>query len=109
MVVIILERVPPSLRGELSRWLIEPKPGVFIGHVSALVREKLWEKCCRAKRAGGVIQAWSTNNEQRFAIRTYGLTKRRVMELDGVQLMMTPHQLPDQPSPAAEVSAEPEP
>ena len=32
MVVIILEKVSASLRGELSRWLIEPKPGVFIGH-----------------------------------------------------------------------------
>lgn len=102
MVVIILERVPPALRGELSRWLVEPKPGVFIGHVSALVREKLWEKCCRSARPGGVIQAWSTNNEQRFAVRTFGLTKRQVMDLDGVQLMMTLHHLP-----AAEVSAEP--
>ena len=91
MVVIILEKVSPSLRGELSRWLIEPKPGIFLGHVSAMVREKLWEKCCRQARGGGVVQAWSTNTEQRFAIRTYGRTKRQVMELDGVQLMMTPH------------------
>ena len=59
MVVIILEKVSASLRGELSRWLIEPKPGVFIGHVSAMVRDKLWEKCCRGARGGGVIQAWS--------------------------------------------------
>lgn len=91
MVVIILERVSPSMRGELSRWLTEPKPGVFIGHVSALVRDKLWEKCCRGARGGGVIQAWSTNNEQRFEIRTFGRTKRQVMDMDGVQLMMTPH------------------
>ena len=26
MVVMILENVPPSLRGELTRWLIEPRP-----------------------------------------------------------------------------------
>ena len=103
MVVIILEKVSPSLRGELSRWLIEPKPGVFLGHVSATVREKLWEKCCRAARGGGVVQAWSTNTEQRFAIRTYGRTKRQVMDLDGVQLMLTPHR----PAPP-EVSAEEE-
>src|SRR5690606_26639342 len=104
MIVIILERVSPALRGELSRWLIEPKPGVFIGHVSALVREKLWEKCCRSARTGGVIQAWSTNNEQRFAIRTYGLTTRQVVDLDGVQLMLTPHKL----SPVSEVSRDEE-
>ena len=102
IVVIILEKVSASLRGELSRWLIEPKPGVFIGHVSAMVRDKLWEKCCRGARGGGVIQAWSTNNEQRFTMRTYGRTKREVMDLDGVQLAMTPHRLPP------EVSAESE-
>ncbi len=95
MVVVVLESVPPGLRGELSRWLIEPKPGVFIGDVSALVRDKLWLKCCQAKRTGGVIQAWSTNSEQGFAIRTFGRTKRAVVELDGVQLMLTPHRLPD--------------
>lgn len=94
MVVIILEKVPPSLRGDLSRWLVEPKPGIFIGHVSAMVRDKLWEKCCRNAKTGGVIQAWSTNNEQRFAIRTYGRTKRQVMDIDGVQLMAVPHHLP---------------
>ena len=93
MVVIILEKVSPSLRGELSRWLVEPKAGIFIGHVSAIVREKLWEKCCRSAKTGGVVQAWSTNNEQRFAIRTYGRTKRQVMDLDGVQLPMVPHQI----------------
>ena len=104
MVVVVLESVPPGLRGELSRWLIEPKSGVFIGDVSALVRDKLWEKCCRAKRTGGVIQAWSTNTEQGYAIRTNGRTQREVVEFDGVQLMLTPHRRP-----AGEVSTEGEP
>ena len=103
MVVVVLESVPPGLRGELSRWLIEPKSGVFIGDVSALVRDKLWEKCCRAKRTGGVIQAWSTNTEQGYAIRTYGRTQREVVEFDGVQLMLTPHRRP-----VGEVSTEDE-
>ena len=40
MLVMILEKVPPSLRGELSRWTIEPKTGIFVGKVSAMVRER---------------------------------------------------------------------
>ena len=44
MVVMILERVPRSLRGELTRWLVEVDTGVFVGRVSAAVRELLWEK-----------------------------------------------------------------
>lgn len=87
MVVMILEKTPESLRGELTRWLIEPHPGVFIGHVSGMVRDKLWEKCTEAKRTGGIVQAWSTNNEQRFTIRMAGDTRRRIVDLDGLQLV----------------------
>ena len=90
MVVIILESVSPSLRGELTRWLIEPHAGTFVGHVSAMVREKLWEKCCRARREGGVIMVWSTNNEQRFAILMHGCTKRRLVDYEGIRLICKP-------------------
>jgi CRISPR-associated protein Cas2 len=90
MIVMILEKVTTSLRGELTRWLIEPHPGVFVGHVNAMVRDRLWDKCCKARRAGGVIQAWSTNTEQRFQIRIAGETKRDVVELEGLQLIRVP-------------------
>ena len=87
MVVIILENVPVSLRGELTRWLIEPHSGVFVGHVSAMVRDRLWDKCCRHVRLGGAVQAWSTNNEQRFSIRTFGETKRSIVDFEGLHLV----------------------
>lgn len=87
MVVMILEKVPAGVRGELTRWLIEPHPGVFIGHVNAMVRDKLWEKCCEAKRTGGVFQAWSTNTEQKLQMRVAGATRRSVIDLEGLQLV----------------------
>lgn len=90
MVVIILEKAPVGLRGELTRWLIEPHPGVFVGHVSALVRDRLWQKCCTGAQGGGVVQLWSTNNEQRFQVRTSGVTRREVVNFDGLQLVRLP-------------------
>ncbi len=88
MLVMILENVPTSLRGELTRWLIEPKPGVFVGHVSALVRERLWEKCIKQRNGqGGLIQIWSTNTEQRFDIRTWGETDRVPVNVEGIWLI----------------------
>jgi len=87
MLVMVLENVSPSLRGELTRWLIEPKPGVFVGHVSALVRDRLWEKCNKQRDSGGVIQIWSTNTEQRFDIRTQGDVDRRPVNFEGVWLI----------------------
>ena len=44
MVTFIVEAAPDSLYGELTRWLLEPKHGVFVGNVNAMVREKLWKK-----------------------------------------------------------------
>ena len=41
MVVMLMEKVPKSVRGELTRWLIELRSGVFVGNISALVRDKL--------------------------------------------------------------------
>jgi CRISPR-associated protein Cas2 len=87
MVVMILEKVPTSLRGELSRWMVEPHPGVFIGHLSGMVRDRLWDKCCQQVRDGGVFQAWSTNNEQRYMMRLFGETQRRLVDFEGLYLV----------------------
>lgn len=90
MDVFILEKVPISLRGELTRWMIEVKTGVYVGHVSARVRDKLWIKCIQNKRIGGVIQLWSTNTEQHFKIRMEGDTSRIIVEEEGLQLIKIP-------------------
>ncbi|KAA3664941.1 MAG: type I-E CRISPR-associated endoribonuclease Cas2 [Chloroflexi bacterium] len=93
MIIMILEKVPIGLRGELSRWLLEPRAGVFVGQVSALVRDKLWEKCCNHKKTGGILQIWSTNTEQRFQMRADGDTSRQIIECEGLQLIQIPHNL----------------
>lgn len=90
MVVIILKKAPARLRGELTRWLLEPEPGVFVGHVNAVVRDLLWEKCCEKNVSGGVLQMWTTNNEQHYTMRMFGDTRRAVIDLDGVKLIKEP-------------------
>jgi CRISPR-associated protein Cas2 len=90
MVVMILESVSASARGELTRWLLEPYPGIFVGHVSAMVRDKLWEKCCKSRGNGGIFQIWSTNTEQHYKMRMNGKTRRSIVELEGLQLVKIP-------------------
>lgn len=87
MVVIILEKVPKTLRGELSRWMLEVGTGVFVGSVSALVRDLLWEKCVAKKTAGRCCLLYRTNNEQGFAVRTHGDTTRTLVDFDGLTLV----------------------
>lgn len=90
MIVMILENVTTGLRGELTRWLIEPKTGVYVGDVSARVRDLLWEKCQSKMKDGGLIQLWNTNNEQNFNIRMTGNTGREVVEIEGLNLIRIP-------------------
>ena len=90
MVVMVLERVPASLRGELTRWLLEPKAGVFIGRVSAMVREKLWEHVSTKLKGGAGMLIYNTDTEQGFAIRMIGDTSRLVEDFDGLSLIRIP-------------------
>lgn len=90
MVVMILERVPTGLRGELTRWFLEPKAGVFVGRVSGMVRDRLWEKACGKAKGGGCILMHSSNTEQGFQIRTCGETARSIEDFEGLFLVRRP-------------------
>jgi CRISPR-associated protein Cas2 len=60
---------------------------VFVGRVSALVREKLWGLACEKAGTGAVTLAYHTDNEQGFALRTAGRTSRAVIDLEGLLLV----------------------
>jgi len=87
MMVMILERVPPSLKGELSRFLVEVTTGVYVGHASGLVRDLLWDKCVKYVFRGRCYQLYRTNNEQGFEIRMHGDSERAILDFDGLHLM----------------------
>ena len=55
MVVLILEDARPALRGLLSRWLIEPRAGVFVGRLSARVRDRLWKRVVTSGKVQGAL------------------------------------------------------
>jgi CRISPR-associated protein Cas2 len=89
MVVLILQRVTPSLRGELTSWLLQPHTGLFIGTVSARVRDKLWERVCKSLKDGAGILLYPDTSEQGFTIRTSGDTKRLIQDFEGLKLAKT--------------------
>lgn len=87
MTVLIMEKVPPSLRGECTRYLIEIISGVFIGTLNAIVREKLWENVKSKCDDGNCLIAYSSNNEQGFLMEVHGDPKRTIVDFDGLQLI----------------------
>ncbi len=90
MVVFLVERVPSGLRGELTRWMLELRAGVFVGTVSAMVRDRLWEKACQEMDGGAGMLVYSADTEQGFAIRFWGGTGRVVEDFDGLTLIRVP-------------------
>ena len=87
---MILERVPGSLRGELTRWLLEPKAGVFVGKVSAMVRDRLWQKACASARGGACVLVQTSDTEQGFMVHSWGVPDREVVDFEGLTLMRVP-------------------
>lgn len=89
MLVLILENVRPTLRGELSRWLFEVKSGVFVGKVSALVREELWQLVGQQVGRGSAVMIQPASNEQGFSAKTLGNPTRQLVDIEGLFLVKT--------------------
>jgi CRISPR-associated protein Cas2 len=89
MVVILLENVRTGLRGELSRWLFEVKAGVFVGKVSALVRDELWKLVGERLGKGSAVMLFPMNTEQGFDTRTLGKPSRQLVDIEGIWLVKT--------------------
>jgi CRISPR-associated protein Cas2 len=90
MIVMVLERVSTSLRGELTRWLLEARAGVFIGNVSAEVRERLWERACTGRGKGAGVLIHSAQREQGFAMQVCGEPGREIVDFEGLTLIRFP-------------------
>jgi CRISPR-associated protein Cas2 len=87
MLVIVVENVPHRLRGRLAVWLIEIRAGVYVGNLSAKVREMLWSQLEQGIEEGNAIMTWSTNTESGFDFITLGKNRRLPVEFDGLKLV----------------------
>lgn len=87
MVVLIVTAVKPGLKGELSRWMIEPQAGVFVGRISARIRDKLWVKVQRDVKDGSAILVYSSRTEQGYSVLCHGDRRRIPVESEGLTLI----------------------
>lgn len=89
MVVINLTNCPMKLRGDLSKWLCEINTGVYVGNISARVRDKLWERVCENIKSGQATMVYTTSGEQGMDFRVHN-TSWIPVEYDGIKLMKRP-------------------
>lgn len=90
LTVIAMERVPAGLRGDLSRWMIQPATGVFVGDVPAQVRALLWERLRSYRRAGACVMVTAARNEQAFELRQHGDRAVELIDIEGLALVRRP-------------------
>ena len=87
MLVIVVENVPPALRGRLAVWLIEVRAGIYVGNLSKKVREMIWSQVDEGLGGGNAVLVWSTNTENGFDFLTLGKNRRNPVEFDGIKLV----------------------
>ena len=90
MVVYMLERVPRGLRGELTRWMLEVHPNVFVGDLSAMVRDRLWEQICQESKGGAAVLVHSAEGEQGFRTQLWGAPTYWTEDFEGLTLVRRP-------------------
>lgn len=87
MIVIATTAVPDHLRGALNRWTSEVIAGIFVGSVSARVRDQLWEAVSKTVGDGAALLVHPAANEQGYALRTAGERRRVPEDFDGLTLV----------------------
>jgi CRISPR-associated protein Cas2 len=90
MTVITLTDCPLTLRGDLTKWLLEINAGVFVGRVSRRVRDHLWDRVVKFAKNGRATMVYSTNNEQGLDFKTLG-NGWEPIDFDGIKLMLRPN------------------
>lgn len=89
LTVITLKNVPPSLRGDLTKWMQEIATGVYIGNFNPRIRERLWNRICENTSIGEATLSYATRNEIGYTFETLH-TKRQVINNEGLPLVLLP-------------------
>ena len=104
MLVIVVNNVPPRLRGRLAVWLLEIRAGVYIGNYSRRIREMIWQQVMEHVGEGDAVIAWARPNDNGYDFDTCGMNRRTPVDCDGMKLVrflpLPSHQVtPKQPGP----------
>lgn len=93
MVVIVLTACPAGLRGHLTRWLLEIAAGVFVGKVTAKVREEMWLRVVDMCKDGRALMVFTKRGDQGLDFRVHRHDWEPT-DFDGLTLMRRPEAPP---------------
>ena len=91
--VITLTRTPPSLKGDLSKWMQEIATGVYVGNFNVKVREQLWLRVKESIGNGEATLSYEKRNEIGYEFESYQ-TEREMINIEGIPLVLIPEKKP---------------
>ena len=87
MTIIITKNMSYKLKGEISKFLFEPRKGLFVGEISKRVRDLLWDKIIKEinENKESAILIYSSKLEQKFSIEQCGKEITEFIDLDNIK------------------------
>lgn len=89
MMVLVITACPAGLRGDLTKWVMEISPGVFVGRPTARIRDILWDRTVELCKDGRALLVYSTDSEQGMDFKTHRHDWVPT-DFDGLSLMVRP-------------------
>lgn len=86
MVVIDLLGADPNLEGQVSRKLLEVRPGVYTGSLPKRQIELLWNAVIESAPTAALL-VYPAKTETGIAIKTVGSHRYEIVENDGLQMV----------------------
>lgn len=86
MVVLDLDGAPAALIGTASRRMLEVRPGVFVGSLSARVIDQLWAEVEKTRPRSALLVR-SERNELGLGFKQLGDHRYKLCEQHGIMLV----------------------
>jgi len=99
MLVVIANDLPPAVRGRMKLWFVEPRANMFVSGIKNSVAKKVVEylhKHCPSESGLMIFNSISTTPG--YEIYGLGDTRRDLIELSGLQLVVEKYTAPFKPS-----------
>ncbi|BAH87636.1 type I-E CRISPR-associated endoribonuclease Cas2e [Streptococcus mutans] len=90
LTVITVKNAPPSLRGDLTKWMQEIATGVYVGNFNTKVREQLWSRVKDSVSNGEATLSFAYRNEIGYCFDTMN-AQRKVVDFEGIPLVQLPN------------------
>ena len=97
-VVITLSDCPARLRGDITKWFAEINTGVYVGSISARVRDEVWDRITENIGRGHATMVFGALGEQHMDFRVHNAYWEPV-DYDGIKLMRRPDRMSQSVSP----------